>query len=281
MFEFVSGGACQCCGFNHLFLPDGLKSLVDACTDLETDAANNELAAAEKSPWPPEMRNQVWADRVRLRTKMKREMADYRKFFDKNERSDVERWCIDTLGAKGLRRLFQMPRKEISPILGSGYNIHSAYAIVLCAVAEQVANFKVTKFGIDARGVAEIAFEELLAYDRRGGFILPINEGNMELCATTFMDMMVSLSGPKLLARAPKVVDGPDHEEGDADGPDNGREQLGEKGPSFRSDRRMVRLLIARYWANRIIDKYNADVNASPENDDTMGSANEKENEAE
>ena len=27
--------------------------------------------------------------------------------------------------------------------------------------------------------------------------------------------------------------------------------------PSFRSDRRVIRLFIARYWADRLIEKYN------------------------
>jgi len=108
MFEFVSGGSCACCGMNHLFLPDGLKGLIDSISDLETDAANNELSAAQKSPWPPNMRDEVWADRVRLRHKMKKEMKVYKDFFEKEGRESVERWCRDEIGASGLRKMFQM-----------------------------------------------------------------------------------------------------------------------------------------------------------------------------
>ena len=76
LFEFATGGSCACCGFSHLFLPNGLKGLIDEVSDLETDAANNEFEAAQKSPWPPTMRDQVWADRVRLRHERERSRVD-------------------------------------------------------------------------------------------------------------------------------------------------------------------------------------------------------------
>ena len=44
MFDFVSGGSCACCGFQH-FLPNGTADLVDAISDLDTDQANQEKAA--------------------------------------------------------------------------------------------------------------------------------------------------------------------------------------------------------------------------------------------
>jgi hypothetical protein len=35
-----------------------------------------------------------------------------------------------------------------------------------------VANFEVTQYPVDGRGDAEIGFEEILAFDRRGGFTI-------------------------------------------------------------------------------------------------------------
>ena len=86
------------------------------------------------------------------------------------------------------------------------------------------------------------------------------------------LDMLVtmveSLGGPKLLHRAPKKQkpkaddggdegDDSDDDEGGADDADEAPVP-GQTGPSFRSDRRIIRLLIARYWADQIIQKYKA-----------------------
>lgn len=257
MFEYVSGGSCACCGITHLFNPDGLKGLVNAVSDLETDAAHAELSAAERSPWPPQMRDQVWADRVRLRAKMKMEMQLYKQFLERHNVKDVERWCLDKLEVKELRGMFQMPRNEISECLTSQYNIHSSYAVVLCAVAEQVANFPATKYDTDGRSPEEVAFECALSYDRRGGFVLPIAEENRESVMRIFLDFMMTFGGPKLLTRENKAKTGCDDDD-DAGGADeiaiNVTPQ--HRGPSFRSDRRIVRLVIARYWARRMMEKY-------------------------
>lgn len=280
LFDYVQGGSCACCGFSHLFNPDGLKGLINAVSDLETDAANEEYNAALKSPWPEDMRDQIWADRVRLRHLMKKEMKGYAQFVHDCSSvigggDDVEalfQFCT-SLGGRTLMRLFQMPRVELSERIGSIYNIHSAFSVVLCTVVEQVANFKLTAYDTDGRSPEEVAFEEALSFDRRGGFNLPIakrlqgtkdyqiNESVLRM----FIHLIVRLlAGPKLLHRAPpgpkpeqQKQDSDDEDEGGVDGVAIGDEMVnGQKGPSFRSDRRIIRLLIARYWADQIIQKF-------------------------
>lgn len=266
LFEFVSGGSCACCGFSHLFHPEGLKGVINDISDLETDAADAEYSAAIRSPWPPDMRDQVWADRVRLRHKMKKEMGEYRSFL--TEAGGVEglrAWCRTELGPSGLRRLLQMPRSEISDRLGNRYGIHSAFAVVLCAVSEQVANYGDTGYPPDGRGAEELAFESLLRFDRRGGYVLPVVGRDPETGKFTsiddgaldvFVDLLKSLGGAKLLHRAPKKVS-PEGGQGSDDEAEVDSEVVqGQTGPSFRSDRRVVRLLIARYWADQIMIKY-------------------------
>mmetsp|Transcript_726 Transcript_726/g.2142 ORF Transcript_726/g.2142 Transcript_726/m.2142 type:complete len:358 (-) Transcript_726:86-1159(-) len=286
MFEYVSGGSCACCGFPHLFHPEGLKGLINDISDLETDAADAEFKAAQKSPWPPDMRDQVWADRVKLRFKMKKEMKEYKAFMAEiGGKEGLKAFCRDVLKARGMRRVLQMARGEISERLNSKYGIHSAFAIVLCAVVEQVANFGVTGFPLDGRSDVELTFEEALTFDRRGGFILPVAERDPETrkfssvnedVLDVFADLMQSMGGPKLLHRAPKkkkekpASDGGSNDEqgGDDDEDEGGADDAegetvpGQDGPSFRSDRRIVRLLIARYWADQIIGKYQAHVEA-------------------
>eukprot|EP00568_Trieres_chinensis_P005816 CAMPEP_0183293254 /NCGR_PEP_ID=MMETSP0160_2-20130417/2009_1 /TAXON_ID=2839 ORGANISM="Odontella Sinensis, Strain Grunow 1884" /NCGR_SAMPLE_ID=MMETSP0160_2 /ASSEMBLY_ACC=CAM_ASM_000250 /LENGTH=306 /DNA_ID=CAMNT_0025454341 /DNA_START=106 /DNA_END=1026 /DNA_ORIENTATION=- len=274
MFEYVNGGSCACCGFPHLFHPDGLKGLINDISDLETDAADAEFKAAQRSPWPPDMRDQVWADRVKLRFKMKKEMRGYREFLDEVGGTEgLKDFCRNALGPARLRKCIQMPRSEISDRLNSKYGIHSAFAIVICAVVDQVANFGVTGFPPDGRGAEELEFEGALRFDRRGGFVLPVVERNSETRKYTelneeVLDVLVntikSLGGPKLLHRAPKKVvsnagSDEDDEEGGADDAEAESETVpGQAGPSFRSDRRVVRLLIARYWADQLMAKYEA-----------------------
>jgi len=141
--------------------------------------------------------------------------------------------------------------------------------------AEQVANFKVTRYAVDARcpgdDNSEEIFENELKFEKVGpGFCLNIatNHGvggnnddwkvNDEVLRM-FLQRVVSLAGPTLLARAAKIShDDDDGGNGGSDGEADGASETNESNtPSFRSDRRVVRLMIARYWADRLIEKYN------------------------
>ena len=250
LFEFVSGGSCACCG-RGFFLPDGVEGMINAISDLETDAAKAEIKAAEQSPWPSEMREQVWSDRVRLRHKMKKEMSQYQEFWTEHGDAFGE-WCL-TMEPKKLKKVFQIPRAEVVERLNNNYGIHSAFGMVLSAVTEQVARFPDTKYPTDARGVSEVAFEEALYYDRRGGFTIKIIDKEGVLQEDTlkiWLNRMESLGGPVLLERTPKR----NTEDVDVDGAEEQQEQTAK--PSFRMDRRVVRLLIARYWAEALLKMY-------------------------
>ena len=274
LFEYVNGGSCACCGFNH-FLPGGTKDMILAMSDLETDAANAEVSALQASPWPPNMRDQVWGDRLKLRHLMKKEMTKYATFW-KDHAVALEEWCRRQ-PPLALKKIFQMPRTEITERVKMEYGIHSAFAVVLCTVVEQVANFPATQLPVDGRGTEEVAFESALVFDRRGGFTLNIQQKQTLEDGTTrkvikedvlqiWLARMRSLGGPKLLERAKKVVhdDSSDDEAekgGDADeglktNPDDDDPSAG---PSFRADRRIIRLLIARYWADQMMKKFLAD----------------------
>lgn len=255
-FEFVNGGSCSCCGFPHFF-PNGVEGMIQAISDFETDAAQAAIRAEQNSPWPPDMREQVWGDRVRLRHKLKKEMKTYKDFWEENAEA-FEEWCR-SLPGKALKKNLQMPRSEVTERLRSKYGIHSAFGIVLCAVVDQVAHFKDTKYPTDARGQSEVDFEKWLVYDRRGGFTIRVcdKQGNLkEEIFQIWLKRMQSLGGPKLLERAAKKDTTPaEEEDGGADevamdGDDGGPD------PSFRSDRRIVRLMVARYFADQLIKKF-------------------------
>lgn len=225
--------------------------MINAISDLETDAANAEIKASEQSPWPPDMREQVWSDRVRLRVKMKKEMGIYSSFWSQYGELFSE-WCL-SLDPKILKKVFQIPRAEVIERVNTHYGIHSAFGKVLAAVTEQVAHFQDTKYPPDGRGDSEISFEKTLYYDRRGGFTLKIvdKEGNLKVdIIHIWLKRMESLGGPILLERTPKKTD---NDEGADDAEEDSKNAAK---PSFRMDRRVVRLLIARSWADALMRKF-------------------------
>jgi len=267
--------------------------MINAMSDLETDTATQEINAAKASPWPPDMRDQIWSDRLLLRFKMKKDMKVYRSFLEgvvmddinaPTSNSNIEEvdkrdaipilhnFCTNELSPKELRQLFQLPRSELIEILNSKYKICGAYGVVFCTVSEQVVNSKVTGYGIDARHSpgddnSEEIFEKELKYKKVGpGFCLDIttqqdDDGDdivNEEVLNIFLQRMVSLAGPTLLNRAPKTSHQNDDNgsDSDKDGSDGAEEEDEPNIPSFRSDRRVIRLFIARYWADRLIEKY-------------------------
>ena len=162
LFDYVSGGSCACCGgMSHMFLPNGTQDWITAMSDLDTDQQQAEVAALERHPWPAELRDQVWADRVRLRQRLKRNTKEYSQFWEQHSDAFCE-WSLRNLDS--MRRMIQIPRSEVMEIMREQYKIHSAYGVVLCAVLEQVANFGLTAYPVDARGDEETAFEKDLMF---------------------------------------------------------------------------------------------------------------------
>jgi len=261
LFDFVSGGSCSCCGLQH-FLPNGTADLIGAISDLDTDQQKSEVAALAFHPWPPELRDQVWADRVRLRQKLKMDKKRYQEIWqDETQKQNFLAWCRTPETFRNFRRWFQLARTEVMETIQQKYNIHSAFGVVLCAVIEQVAGFPLTEYPPDGRGSVEIDYEGILTYDRRGGFTLPLvqedgetlMEENLEIWLTELQN--IGSPGKQLLQRgissAKKDGGHEDDEDGDADGPTKDAAKT-----SFTSDRRIIRLIIARIWADLLQEKF-------------------------
>lgn len=134
LFDYVQGGSCACCAFN--FLPNGTAGLIESMSEFETDAANAEVRALDKLPWPADMKDQVWMERVRLRQYCKRTMKTYRHFWDKHGDAYSE-WFL-TQTKQQLCRYFQLPRTEIlEQLQKEKFHVHASFGTVLCAVTEQ------------------------------------------------------------------------------------------------------------------------------------------------
>ena len=104
-----------------------------------------------------------------------------------------------------------------------------------------------------------MAFEEILTFHRQGGFTLK----NLDSDRTkkSWLIRQESLGGPKLLERNPKKSvhtseddKSSDDESGDED--DAPSKAVTSPTPSFRSDRRIIRLLIARHYADTLERAY-------------------------
>jgi hypothetical protein len=76
-------------------MPNGTAGLIESMSEFETDAANAEVSALDKLPWPADMKDQVWMERVRLRQFYKSKMKDYRDYGE-----DYEAWFREHPGKK-------------------------------------------------------------------------------------------------------------------------------------------------------------------------------------
>eukprot|EP00980_Cylindrotheca_fusiformis_P021501 scaffold8353_cov138-Cylindrotheca_fusiformis.AAC.32 len=240
MFDCVYGGGCACCSFN--FMPNGTAGIIQSMSELETDAKEKEISDLDKLPWPPEMKDTVWMERVRLRQFCKKNMKEYKNFW--NEHGEAfEAWFRKQSGEK-LRKCFQIPRQEVlERLTQQNFVLHTSFGTLLCAVLDQVAHFKTTGYEVDGRGDAEIVFEECLSFDRRGGFTLEAIES--EETKSNWLLRHRTLGGPKLLERNETMS-----KDDDANDVESSGKHEEPAAPSFRSDRRIVRLLIARHFAD-------------------------------
>ncbi|KAL3919995.1 MAG: hypothetical protein SGILL_003477 [Bacillariaceae sp.] len=230
-------------------------------SEFETDAANAEVNALDKLPWPPDMKDQVWMERVRLRQFCKKKLMPLYKEFWEEHADSYKEWFL-LLEKRQLCRFFQLARTEcLDRLQQEKLHMHASFGTVLCAVTEQVAHFEVTQYPVDGRGDAEIGFEDILRFDRRGGFTI---KDDSQETRHKWLTRHKALGGPKLLERNEKKKktksdDGNDsdssEEEGDAD-QDNVVVEAPSDVPSFRSDRRIVRWLIARCFADTIQQAY-------------------------
>ena len=253
-----------------------MEALIHSLEDLNAHDKERELRALKDVPWDDDMRGQVWGDRGLLRWKMKKEMAGYRAFLERlcvegevvtsdddvitsvqHQNRLVSRltdFCRESMTPRQLYDIFQISRQDVISILQTKYKICSFATVVFCAVSEQLEHFNVTGLGIDApndgsvTSQSEVDFEKDIQFDSKRGFYINIAtiSGNSDdneytinnLVLEHFLHRMVTLAGPTLLTCS------------DKNNSNNSNE------PRFHSDRRIIRLIIAKYWAEKIIDRF-------------------------
>jgi hypothetical protein len=241
-------------------MPNGTAGLIEGMSELESDAKENEVRSLKTLPWPDDMKDTVWMERIKLRQYCKRYYMPTIKQFWISHQKEYTDW-FSQLTKLQLRKYFQLPRTEIIERLGSSnnnnnnpkpYNIHVAFATLLCAITEQVAYFPLTSYPADGRGSPELDFESMLVFHKRGGFT--IVDDSIET-RRRWLRRHETLGGPKLLERNEKSdqdkVEEEDDDDNDNDTNNNNINKNNHDSdvPSFRADRRMVRWLIAYHFA--------------------------------
>ncbi|GBG26503.1 Histone-lysine N-methyltransferase setd3 [Hondaea fermentalgiana] len=270
MFEFVNQGGCNCCGFTHGGM--GMQDFMALCSDVETDDGRTE----RRSPWPPFMQNEVWADRVKFRRMLKETMGIYRERFEQHG-ADFVTWWLE-LDPKERKRCFMMPKEELRVQFNSTYDFQTAYQVVLCSVLEQVENFPSTGYKNDGGTDCEVFLETHLG-TKRGAWTVADAYVNTDEGCDMFFGMLMQLGGDHLLPKRPtesrkqaaqakrsveeagkdldqkvSADDDDDDDEGEEEAEeeeDADRKKSTDSGTqSFRGDRRLVRVLIFRYFAD-------------------------------
>jgi hypothetical protein len=119
----------------------------------------------------------------------------------------------------------------------------------------------------------QLDFEEALTYNKRCGFTLNFEE---HLDATgAFASFLKRFGGPKLMPRSSKskgaaaamvseekeddkesAGDEKEDDNEDEEEEEEEKEVVGQRGQSFRADRRLARLIIGRYWFDRLLQSY-------------------------
>ena len=249
LFEYTTNFSCVCCVPTvNSFLPNGVHSLITSVSDLESDVAQMEIN--EDSLLPPGLKEAIWSDRVRVRFRMKKDIATYLNY----DVSKLKQFCID-LGPERLKGIFQMTKEQVKEIMSQKYKISPPYCMIISAVLEQLANYNMTHYEMDCKCPEEELFESILHYDKSKQFMLRIVKHNhidevYSEIDDRVLDKFVTvvskwLSGPKLLRKGSSL--GND---------DDLKRAYKKNGLRFRGDRRLVRLIIARHWADCILELY-------------------------
>lgn len=233
LFDYVNMGSCACCAFSQALKQDHAAM----CSDWETDDATKE----RKSLWPEEMQEDVWGERVKFRRLLKETLPTYQA---RNAESDK---FFAWLGGPGVNRaaIFQMPVEDLKEYIHN--NFRHAYQVVLSSVMQQTASYSATGYSNDGATDAEVAFEECL-FTKQGAFVLEPELYDTEEGRECLFERLHELGGARLMENRD------DEQKASALGTDAAAESKDVQ--SFRADRRLLRIVICRYFADVAWRKY-------------------------
>jgi hypothetical protein len=172
------------------------------------------------------------------------------------------KWFQQDWALQDLQDFFQISHSMVIKLLRDKYKLmeKNHLDVFLPAILEQMEHFHLTGYSLDSRGKEEIEFETVLQINESQFFLSMTGEtsitpdidsyskGTKELILDTsnleiVLRMMARLGGPTLLDKMDDSSSTRLHHRRDPY-------------PSFRYDRRIIRLVIARYWADGIIERW-------------------------
>jgi hypothetical protein len=269
LFDYMSGGSCACCGIPYsslLVFGSDTSDLIRAASDLDDVAVRTETNALDA--WPQDLRETVWSDRIRLRQKLKLSRKAFQIKLAPLLLLVSPSETAATQTQQGLEFPLRLSKQDFLQHLQDRYKVHSAFIAVLECVLEQIANFALTQYDCDGVDEDERAFEANLTLKNMMFFELSDENVFRNRCAGL---MKGKLLPQKKLANDWLDGDDDDEYEDDDEEPRRGIKKV--PTPSFASDRRLIRLVLARYWAEAWIARTDALASTIPKNDDRSSDA--------
>ena len=225
-------------------LPLSLSSLIDQCTDVDTDSREAD-ALPSTSSWPLAIRESVWKDRLLFRQRLKARTAALLP----STTSAAFLAFLTSTPAASLTPLFTFSMPALHHALRTTFAFSPPYLSLVHALLTQLRHFRATLYpaALDACTGPELAFAEALYWDEDGEQFT-VDE---EWVATGMVARVKEVAG-KLLVRRKQS-------EGDADDR--------RAGARFRNDRRLLRVWIFRLGLEAAIERFQQ--NQAPERTNT------------
>ena len=239
---------CDCCSMAAL--PHSLLSLIDQCTDVDTDSRDAD-ALPSSSSWPLYLRESIWKDRLTFRQLLK---ARTPALLSSTSHPSFLTF-LTSLPPHHLSSLFSFTIPHLHQLLRSSFPFNPPFLSLLHALLTQLLRFPATHYppALDACTEGELELVGAMRGEVVGGeegarLVVEerwLREGGLE-------GRVRELRG-KLLVRRRKVVgEGNEGEGGGGEG--DGRARVGER---FRNDRRLLRLCIFRFGLERAVELFN------------------------
>ena len=243
----LTDSGCSCCSMAAVSF--SLASLLDQCTDIDTDAKEAALQPTTNA-WPLPIRESVWKDRLTFRQLLKQQTRALNTRLAPTATATISASQLASLPAAVLSSCYRFTVHDIHVALRR-YQFSPPYTHLLHALLTQLLHGE--QAGLEAHDEGETRAERLFAhclyYDDQTAEVC-VDEEYFELQEASWHERLHETLKGKLLSKRPKRTDSEDETEAEESG---GKVQAATM-QSFRSDRRLLRVLVFRLGCERLMD---------------------------
>lgn len=265
LFDHARLGNRDCCG-GCISMMASSPLMLELCTDLDTDDRRKDALAH----FPPCMKAEIDRDRLAIRLQLKNALPRYQSFVGSSLTRFAAWWATVPLARK--QSICVMPMAEVAVLYATQLDMRGAYNTVsqpkphksatdmqfsnlnhhynhqlLVALLEQVRHFQETGYAHDGAIEPEVAFERALTVKRGALGLTP----EYLQSATGFRELLGFIGGPKLLLPHSKR-----RTEESTSASASIITSSKTATSCFRGDRRLIRLVVARYLVDRAIRQF-------------------------